>query len=54
MASAGGGSAVVDAIIYCYSHCLWEFCVWSLFYAALSVLSSFTIISLGQRAVSFT
>ena len=34
---------------YCF-HCLWEFCVWSLFcYTVLSLLSSFTIILTGKR-----
>ena len=29
-------------ILYCYYHCLWGFCVWSLFwYAVLSGLSLF-------------
>ena len=35
---------------YCYSHCLWGFCVWSLFCnATLGILSCFSIISLRKR-----
>ena len=37
-------------IVYCCSHCLWGFCVLSLFwYTVLSVLSSFSITTMGKR-----
>ena len=40
----------VDFIVYCCSHCVWEFCVCSLFcYTVLSINSSFALIPLGKR-----
>ena len=43
-------SSSVDFIVYCCSHCVWEFCVWYLFcYAVLSINSSFALIPLGKR-----
>ena len=48
-----GGSVVVD-LLFRYSHCLWRFLVWSLFwYASLYVLSSFAIILMRKRAGCF-